>query len=58
MKMKKESENVGLKFNILKTKIMAFDPINSWQIDGKILEKVTDFVFLDFKITAEGDCSH
>ena len=58
MKMKKESENVGLKFNILKTKIMAFDPITSWQIDGKILEKVTDFVFLDFKITADGDCSH
>ena len=56
--MKKESENVGLKFNILKTKIMAFDPITSWQIDGKILEKVTDFVFLDFKITADGDCSH
>ena len=58
MKMKKENENVGLKFNILKTKIMAFDPITSWQIDGKILEKVTDFVFLDFKITADGDCSH
>ena len=58
MKMKKESEKVGLKFNILKTKITAFDPITSWQIDGKILEKVADFVFLDFKITADGDCSH
>ena len=58
MKMKKESENVGLKFNILKTKITAFDPITSWQIDGKILEKVADFVFLDFKITADSDCSH
>ena len=58
MKMKKESENVGLKFNILKSKITAFDPITSWQIDGKILEKVADFVFLDFKITADSDCSH
>ena len=51
-------EKVGIKLNIQKTKIMAFDPITSWQIDGKILEKVADFVFLDFKITADSDCSH
>ena len=55
MKVKKESEKVGLKLNIQKTKIMAFGPIPSWQIDG---ETVTDFIFLGFKITADGDCSH
>ena len=55
MKVKEESENVGLKLNIQKTKIMASGPITSWQIDG---ETVTDFVFLDSKITADGDCSH
>ena len=55
MKVKKESEKVGLKLNIQKTKIMAFDPITSWQIDG---ETVTDFIFGGSKITADGDCSH
>ena len=55
MKMKEESEKVGLKLNIQKTKIMASDPITSWQTDG---ETVTDFIFLGSKITAEGDCSH
>ena len=55
MKVKEESEKVGLKLNIQKTKIMASDPITSWQIDG---ETVTDFIFLGFKITADGDCSH
>ena len=55
MNMKEESENVGLKFNIQKTKIMASGPITSWQIDG---ETVADFIFLDSKITADGDCSH
>ena len=49
---------VGLKLNIQKTKIMAFDPIISWQVDGQTLETVTDFIFLDSKITADGDCSH
>ena len=49
---------VGLKLNIQKTKIMAFEPIISWQVDGQILETVTDFIFLDSKITADGDCSH
>ena len=55
MKVKVESEKVGLKLNIQKTKIMASDPITSWQIDG---ETVADFIFLDSKITADGDCSH
>ena len=55
MKVKKESENVALKFNIQKTKIMASSPITSWQIDG---ETVADFIFLGSKITADGDCSH
>ena len=56
--MKEESEKVGLKFNIQKTKIMASDPITSWQIDGETMETVTDFIFWGFKITADGDCSH
>ena len=55
MKVKEESEKVGLKLNIQKTKIMASGPITSWQIDGEI---VTDFIFLGSKITADGDCSH
>ena len=54
----KESEKVGLKFNIQKTKIMASSPITSWQIDGKTVETVTDFISLGSKITADGDCSH
>ena len=58
MKVKKESEKVGLKLNIQKTKIVASGPITSWQIDGKIVEIVTDFIFLDSKITADGDCNH
>ena len=58
MKVKEESEKVGLKVNIQKTKIMASGPITSWQIDGEILETVTDFIFLGCKITAEGDCSY
>ena len=58
MKVKKESEIFGLKFNIQKTKIMASGPITSWQIDGEIVEAVTDFIFLGSKITADGDCSH
>ena len=58
MKVKEESEKVGLKLNIQKTKIMASGPITSWQIDGKTMETVTDFIFLGFKITADGDCSH
>ena len=58
MKVKEESEKVGLKLNIQKTKIMASGPITSWQIDGEILEAMTDFIFLDSKITADGDCSH
>ena len=58
MKVKEESEKVGLKLNIQKTKIMASGPITSWQIDGETLETVTDFIFLDSKITADGDCSH
>ena len=58
MKMKKESEKVGLKLNIHKTKIMASGPITSWQIDGKTVETVSDFIFLGSKITADGDCSH
>ena len=58
MKVKKESEKVGLKLNIQKTKIMAYGPIISWQIDGKIVETVVDFIFWGSKITADGDCSH
>ena len=58
MKVKKESEIVGLKLNIQTTKIMAFGPITSWQIDGETMETVTDFIFLGSKITADGDCSH
>ena len=57
MKVKEESENVGLKCNIQKTKIMASGPITSWQIDGEIMETVRDFTFLGSKITADGDCS-
>ena len=57
MKVKEESEKVGLKLNIQKTKIMAFIPITSWQIDGERMETVTDFIFLGSKITADGDCS-
>ena len=58
MKVKKESEKVGLKLNIQKTKIMASGPITSWQIDRETMETVTDFTFLGSKITADGDCSH
>jgi len=58
MKLKEENERVGLKFNIQKTKIMASGPIIPWQIDGETVETVTDFTFLDSKITADGDCSH
>ena len=58
MKVKEESEKVGLKLNIQKTKIMASGPIMSWQIDGETIETVTDFTSLDSKITADGDCSH
>ena len=58
MKVKVESEKVGLKLNIQKTKIMASGPITSWQIDGERVEAVTDFIFLGSKITADGDCSH
>ena len=57
MKMKQESEKVGLKLNIQKTKIMASGPITSWQIDGETVETVADFIFLGFKITTDGDCS-
>ena len=57
-KVKEENENVGLKLNIQKTKIIAFGPIISWQIDGETMETVTDFIFLGSKITAEGECSH
>ena len=57
MKVKEESERVGLKFNIQKTKIMTSGPITSWQIHGKTMETVTDFIFLDSKIIADGDCS-
>ena len=56
--MKEESEKVGLKLNIQKTKILVSSPITSWQIDGETMETVTDFIFLDSKITADGDCSH
>ena len=58
MKMKEESEKVGLKFSIQKTKIMASGPITSWQIDGETMEAVADFIFWGSKITADGDCSH
>ena len=58
MKVKEESEKVGLKLNIQKTKIMASGPITSWEIDGETMETVTDFIFGGFKITADGDCSH
>ena len=58
MKVKEESENVGLKLNIQKTKIMASAPITSWQIDGETIKTVTDFIFLGSKITVDGDCSH
>ena len=58
MKVKEESEKVGLKLNIQKTKIMASDPITTWQIDEETVETVTDFIFLGSKITADGDCSH
>ena len=58
MKVKVESEKVGLKLNIQKTKIMASDPITSWEIDGATVETVSDFIFLGSKITADGDCSH
>ena len=58
MKVKEESEKVGLKLNIHKTKIMASDPITSWQIDGETVETVTDFIFSGSKITADCDCSH
>ena len=58
MKVKEESEKAGSKLNIQKTKIMASSPITSWQIDGEIMETVTDFIFLGSKITVDGDCSH
>ena len=58
MKVKEESENVGVKLNIQKAKIMASGPITSWQIDGETVETVSDFIFLGSKITADGDCSH
>ena len=58
LKVKEEREKVGLKLNILKTKIMASGPITSWQIDGKTVETVSAFIFLGYKITADGDCSH
>ena len=58
MKVKEESEKVGLKLNIQKTEIMASGPITSWEKDGETLETVSDFIFLGSKITADGDCSH
>ena len=58
MEVKEESEKVGLKFNIQKTKIMASGPVTSWQMDGETVETVADFVFWYSKITADGDCSH
>ena len=58
MKVKEESEIAGLKLHIQKTKIMTSGPISSWKIDGETMETVTDFIFLDSKITADGDCSH
>ena len=58
MKVEEESEKIGLKLNIQKTKIMASGPITSWQIDGETVQTVADFIFLGSKITADGDCSH
>ena len=58
MKLKEESEKVGLELNIQRTKIIASGPITSWQIDGETVEMLTDFIFLGSKITADGDCSH
>ena len=58
MKVKEESQKVGLKLNIQKTKIMTSGPITSWEIDGETVETVSDFIFLGSKITADGDCSH
>ena len=58
MKVREESEKAGLKLNIQNTKIMAFSPITSWQIDGETMETVTDFIFLGSKITVDGDCRH
>ena len=58
MKVKEESEKAGLKLHIQKTKVIAFGPITSWEIDGETMEIVTDFIFLGSKITADGDCSH
>ena len=58
IKVKEESEKVGLKLSIQKTKIMASSPITSWQIDGETVETVTDFIFLDSKIISDGNCSH
>ena len=58
MKVKVESEKVGLKLNVKKTNIMASGPITSWEIDGETVETVSDFIFLGSKITADGDCSH
>ena len=58
MKVKEESEKIGLKLNIQKTKIMASSPTTSWQIDGETVETVADFIFLGSKMTADGDCSH
>ena len=58
MRVKEESEKAGLKLNIQKTKIMASGPITSWEIDGEIVETVSNFIFWDSKITADGDCSH
>ena len=58
MKVKEKNEKAGLKFSIQKSKVTATSPITSWQIDGETMETVTDFIFLDYKITADGDCSH
>ena len=58
MKVKEESEKTGLKLNIQKTKIMASGPITAWQIDGETIDTVRDFIFVGYKITADGDCSH
>ena len=58
LRVKEESEKVGLQLNIQKTKIMAFDPITSWQTDGETIKTVTDFIFLGSKIIVDGDCSH
>ena len=58
MRVKEESEKAGLKLSIVKTKIMAYGPITSWQIDGETMETVIDFIFLGSKITADGDCTH